>query len=63
MRLGKGTWSRAKVQSKGIQLPAPFQEQETEEALDSNQNSAQQVSREPSATELNTHYKLTIDFF
>lgn len=31
----KGTWSRAKVQSKGIQLLAPFQGQEMEEALDS----------------------------
>lgn len=35
MRLGKGTWGRAKVQSTGIQLLAPFQEQEMGEALDS----------------------------
>lgn len=32
VRLGRGTWSRAKVQNKGIQL---FQEQEMEEAPDS----------------------------
>lgn len=35
MRPSKGAWSRAKMQSKGIQLLAPFQEQEVEEALDS----------------------------
>lgn len=54
-RLSKGTQSRAKVQSKGIQLLAPFQEQEVEEALDSTR------AGEQGTTELK-QYSLQTDY-
>lgn len=61
MRLGKGTWGRAKVQSKGIQLPAPFQEQEMEEALDSTRTALSRWagSRVPRSSILTTNWLLT----
>lgn len=58
MRLGKGRWSRAKVQSKRIQLLAPFQEQEMEEALDSTRTVLSRWARNHGA-----QYSLQTDYW